>query len=424
MKKILILLINIIVYIKAKNAYDKLLEWGKNNSLFISDKLEMRYVSENNRAYYAKDDIPEKTLIMTIPFKIMLNLKNAFELLNSKKINKLYTEYKKNSTNISVGFYTANDDQTFLSYLVYLVNHRQKQYKKNKFYLFFQYLFDTFETNMDSYPMFYNDNQLKLIEGSVTYMDVTLMRELFNDEKTLFEKDLNQKEIDFDEYIRYRTLIIAKTLNISQLSVIPFIDLFENDPMDFNVDIALNETNNNINVFTTRKIRRGDELYIRSGYISNYKRLILYGQTFDKMSDYIDSFSVPMISFKMRKELDITNEDFEVSESIDLAKKKFFKKALKTYKKLSLLQKEDGSDLSAYKLFLQNLETNRKDYESVTTSDIYKEFVHLKDVNNVRRVLELETRIFDQKIRLMKRLVDNMSKRLSKEKKTNNNTDL
>jgi hypothetical protein len=255
-------------------------------------------------------------------------------------------------------------------------------------------------------------------------MDVTLMRELFEDEKIIFEKDLNQKEIDFEEYIRYRTLIIAKTLNISQLSVIPFIDMFENDPMDFNVDIGLNETNNNINVFTTRKVRRGNELYIRSGYISNYKRLILYGQTFDKMSDYIDSFNIPMISFKMRKNMRITNEDFDVSESIDLAKKKFFKKALKTYKKLSLLKKEDGSDLSAYKLFLRNLEMNRKDYEPVTTSDIYKEFVHLKDVNNVRRVLELETRIFDQKIKLMKRLVDNMSKRLSKDKKNNNNTDL
>lgn len=91
---------------------------------------------------------------------------------------------------------------------------------------------------------------------------------------------------------------------------------------------------------------------------------------------------------------------------------------------MSLLKKEDGSDLSAYKLFLRNLEMNRKDYEPLTTSDIYKEFVHLKDVNNVRRVLELETRIFDQKIKLMKRLVDNMSKRLSKDKKNNNNTDL
>ena len=89
---------------------------------------------------------------------------------------------------------------------------------------------------------------------------------------------------------------------------------------------------------------------------------------------------------------------------------------------MSLLQKEDGSDLSAYKLFLRNLEMNRKEYEPLTTSDIYKEFVHLKDVNNVRRVLELETRIFDQKIKLMKRLVDNMSKRLSKDKKNNNNT--
>jgi hypothetical protein len=424
MKKILILLINIIVYIKTKNAYDKLLEWGKNNSLFISDKLEMRYISENNRAYYAKDDIPENTLLMTIPFKLMLNLKNAFELLNSKKINKLYTEYKKNSTNISVGFFTANDDQTFLSYLVYLVNHRQKHYKKNKFYQYFQYMFDTFETSLDSYPLFYNDNQMKLLRGSVTYMDVTLMRELFEDEKMIFEKDYNQKEIDLDEYMRYRTLIIAKTYNISQLSVIPFIDMFENDPMDYNVDIGHNETNNNVNVFTTRKVRRGDTLYIRSGYISNYKRLILYGQTFDKMSDYIDSFNIPIISFQMRKNMRITNEDFDVSESIDLAQKKFFKKALKTYKKLSLLKKEDGSDLSAYKLFLRNLEMNRKDYGSVTTSDIYKEFVHLKDVNNVRRVLELETRIFDQKIKLLKRLVDNMSKRLSKDKKNNNNTDL
>ena len=105
--------------------------------------------------------------------------------------------------------------------------------------------------------------------------------------------------------------------------------------------------------------------------------------------------------FQMRINMRITNEDFDVSESIDLEQKKFFKKALKTYKKLSLLKKEDGSDLSAYKLFLRNLEMNRKDYGSVTTSDIYKEFVHLKDVNNVRRVLELETRIFDQKIRLV-----------------------
>ena len=50
----------------------------------------------------------------------------------------------------------------------------------------------------------------------------------------------------------------------------------------------------------------------------------------------------------------ITNEDFDVSESIDLAKKKFFKKALKTYKKLSLLKKEDGSLYDNIEDFLSN----------------------------------------------------------------------
>jgi hypothetical protein len=32
---------------------------------------------------------------MNIPFKIMLTAKNALDLLNSKKLNKLYVEYKK-----------------------------------------------------------------------------------------------------------------------------------------------------------------------------------------------------------------------------------------------------------------------------------------------------------------------------------------
>jgi hypothetical protein len=128
-------------------------------------------------------------------------------------------------------------------------------------------------------------------------MESTLMKELFKEEIHNLEYKHKQKSIDLDEYLRFRTLTITKSLNISNItSIIPFIDMFVYDPIDFNVNFKLNETNNNLYVFTTRKVKRGDILYLRAGYFSNIKRFILYGETFEKMKDYIESFQIPMIS--------------------------------------------------------------------------------------------------------------------------------
>ena len=240
MNRHLFLLLCLIFSIKTKNAYDYLLEWGKNNSLYISDKLGMRYINENNKTYYALDDIPKDTLIMTIPFKIILNLKKALELLNNKKINKLYAEYKNKSEDVSIGFFTSTVDQTFLTYLIYLVNHRKKHFKKNKFYQYYHYFFDTFETDLDSFPIFFNKNQLQILQGSMTLLDMTLMKELFLEEIDKFEHTFNQKSIDLDEYLRLRALILTKSLNISQISIIPFMDMFASDPIDNNIDFGLN----------------------------------------------------------------------------------------------------------------------------------------------------------------------------------------
>ena len=41
--------------------------------------------------------------------------------------------------------------------------------------------------------------------------------------------------------------------------------MFAIDPIDYNVNFKLNETNNDLYVFTTKKIKRGDVLYFRLG---------------------------------------------------------------------------------------------------------------------------------------------------------------
>ena len=425
MNHLIFLIICFFSSLNGKNNYDFLLEWGLNNSLMISNKLGMRYVSENNKTYYAKEEIPENSLIMNIPFEIMLNINKALELLNSKKLNKLYSEYKKNEFEISVGFLPASVDQSFLSYLIYLVNHRQKQYKKSKFYQYFQYLINSFETNLDNYPVFYNKNQLRLLQGSLAFMESTLMKELFKEEVDKLEHIHKQKEIDFDEYLRFRTLTITKSLNISNItSIIPFIDMFANDPIDFNVNFKLNDTNNNLYVFTTKKVKRGDILYLRSGYFSNIKRFILYGDTFEKMNDYIESFQIPMVSSTMLNNMKQEEKIYDFNESINLNKKKFYKDALKSYKKLSLLNKEDGSDLSAYKLFLKNLEIMRENYNYITTSDIHKEFVNIKDIYNVKRVLNLEKKFLDNKLNVLREFIDKLEKKNKKKIENKVNKDL
>jgi hypothetical protein len=352
---------------------------------------------------------------MNIPYKIMLNIDNALELLNNKKLKKLYSEYQKDKFQISLGFLPASLDQSFLSYLIYLVNHRQKHYKKTKFYQYFHYLIDTFETDLDSFPIFYNKNQLELLKGSLSWMELTLMKELFKEEVHNLEYKHNQKSIDFDEYLRFRTLTITKSLNISNCtSIIPFIDMFNYDPIDFNVNFKLNETNNNLYVFTTKKVKRGDILYLRAGYFSNIKRFILYGETFEKMKDYIESFQIPLISPMIHESITDKDKGYYLDDTIDLVKKKFYKNALETYKKISKLKNEDGSDLSAYNLFLKNLEYIRGNYQPITATHIYNQFVNLKDIENVKRVLYLEKKVMDEKIDVLRKFINKLTK--SKEK--------
>ena len=424
------LLISIFISLyTCKTPYDDLLSWGIDNSLFISDKLGMRYINENNKSYYALDDIPENTLIMDIPYDLMLNRVKAFKLLENKKLEKIYEDFKKLKFSIDVGFLPASLEQAFLAYILLYVTSKPKYYKKTKFYDYFHYLINTFETDLDSFPVFFTPSQTHLLQGSLALIDTTLLKELYKEEANNLEKISNKKTFDVDEYMRFRTITTTKTLNITNItSIVPFIDMFENDPIDYNVNFKLNETNKNIFLFTTHPVRRGSTLYIRSGHFSNNKRFVIYGQTFEKTKDYIEAFQIPMISLMLQKSIKVEDENFEYDESIDLVKKKFYKNALKTYKKLSKYNKEDGSDISAYKLFLKNLEMSREIYDRTSTSDIHREFVKVKDINNVIRVLTFEKKYMDEKIGVLKRFIDKLEKEGNKKKdkksKENINKDL
>ena len=409
------LIICLIGSLKGKNAYDSLLERGLNNSLQIAEILGMRYISENNKTYYAKEDMPDQALIMKIPSSLILNLDKALELLNNKKLNKLYSEYQKTEFKISLSFLPANSEQSFLSYLMYLVTHHKKQYKKTKFYKYFRHLFNTFETNLDYYPIFYNKQQLKLIQGSISYTNILFMREQFKEEYNQLEHLYKQQNLYSDEYINFRVLTLAKSINLRNVSsIIPFVDMFVSDPIDYNVNLFFNETTKEVYVYTTKEIKKEDILKMKTEKMSNIKNFYIYGQTFEKMNDYIDNYKLPMVANEMIQDLDNKKQIKYYKKNIDLNKKDFYKDALETYKSLSIDKKEDGSDLSAYNLFLKYLEEKRERFNPITRNEIDKAFYNYKDIRNVVRILDLEKNFLDKKLDELRKFIEKLKKKIKK----------
>ena len=408
-------IIFIISFISTKSPYDLLVEWGKNNSLKISNKLEMRYLSENNKTFYAKEAIKEKEEILHIPYDSMLTVEKALDLFKIKKLSTIYEKYKHETFNYNIDFMAGSIDQSFLTYLIYYINNRVKKYKKNKFYQHFHYFLDTFETNLDSFPIFYTEKQSRLLEGSLAAFELSRMNLLYKEEIEKLEK-LSGREIPMEDYLKYRTLITMKSYNISNHSAaIPFLDMFIPEPKNFDIDFSL-EKDKSFKVFAVKNIPKGKEILIRYPLISNNKMFLLYGRTFENMINYIDTFDIPIISLKLLESKKVNAEDFNFDFTINLVSDKFYEDALDAYKDFSKKAKEDGSDLSAYKFLLQNLEINREGYNHVTTSNIYQEFYQKRDIDNVKRVLSFEQKLLDDKINVVKKVINKLEKEEKKNK--------
>ena len=95
---------------------------------------------------------------------------------------------------------------------------------------------------------------------------------------------------------------------------------------------------------------------------------------------------------------------------IDLMKPKFYEDAMNDYIELSKMINGDGNSVTALKLFIENVETLRKQYDQVTTSALMDNFFDLKVVENIKSILETEKNFLDKKIRELKKLLSYVDK--------------
>ena len=385
------------------NDYERLLEWGKNHSVFISDKLAMNYTSENIKNFYAKEEISKNETLIIIPKELILNIETALNLLG-KKSSKLYEKYKNENFEFTNQFIQYRIQQSFLAYLMYAANKHKSG--KNKFYSFFKYFFNTLETNLDNFPIFYNSEQFNLLTSSLLGNEIFQTRALFEEEYSILNQKVLSKGLDYDEYMRFRTYTLSKGHNITGIcTIIPFVDILDVHPTKYNLKLKFDLDDYGAKVVATKKIKTNRRLMVKIDSMQNSNMLIFYGKTFKELDNTVNNFMVPYISSAYLTERNM-DQSWAKNDKIDLAHEKFYEEAMPTYIEFSKKIKEDGSPLSALRIFMGNLKALRKKYDDVTTSQLHKTFFTLKDVENVKRILDTEMRFYDEKMKVIDVLID------------------
>ena len=137
--------------------YNKLLEWGIKNKLILSSSIQLSLGEEVK--FISKNNIKPNETLLTIPYNIMFTVEKALKLIKSKQLKKQYEEYKNidfdddEIDDIVIGL---RKEESFISYILYLIEHRPKKYKKTKFYENYKNYIESLKVKPKYIPLFYD----------------------------------------------------------------------------------------------------------------------------------------------------------------------------------------------------------------------------------------------------------------------------
>ena len=398
--------IALFVSINNHKIYNDLYSWGVNNSLEISEKIEMIFKDVNNKTYRARAQINENETILHIPHKIMLNMEVALNLLDSKKLKKQYQKYVKEkieeeyadaknyNLNSTPDNSTLQAEKGFLAYILYLVQHKPKHYQKTKFYEFFKYYIETFENNLSRLPLFYTSEQLEVLLGLSMSHLVMQLKNVYEEEADNFSKKYYKQTLNYDDFYRYRVFTKVKAYNITgNNTMVPFLDLFKTDYFKYNANFTI-EDNGDVRIFATKQINKNEIVVIAEKELNNMYRYILYGKTYDEFIGDIPFYMINAFSpttyyiYKLSED----ERDFYDEYKIDLADANFINKSISQYRALheKFGKTANESDLFYYDVLRTNLRYYKEYFDIVTQERIYNAFYNPDDIINIQRILQGE----------------------------------
>ena len=412
------------------------LEWAKNNSVYINPKLNLnkRMKRDNYYSFYADSKIPNNTLLFRVPYNMMITQNNIYDIYKSSKNNKfenlwenilaMKSEYVK---------YYSTQQLLYMSIILEYAIRKKKGpiYKKYKEYL---KLYE--QRNMDIYPVFYDESEKYYLGGSNLGIQLNRATEALNEEYILLSTRLNISIPNQDDFFKARVISLVSSTDFNnsniflppaynETCIIPFLDCFNKVISSERANAILdikgikNETNNYTDyyfeIYSSDEIYLGSEINLKWRPFPNTEFLIYYGQV-EEGNPFNSKFYVDIINRKLKEELGYDKEKkFEniKRDMYEINTEFYDPSVINAYRNLSLvIDKYKNREEGAYELMRDNLKNYFDLYENPLSDGNINIYINGNEKKkDIKEIIHKEKKLIEGKIEYLDRVIKGIKSR-------------
>ena len=354
------------------------------------------------------------------------SLNNYFYETKNKKWAFLWREIAENKNEYISDFLTKQ--RFYISIIIENVINK----KKGALYKKYAPYFEMYEyINMDNFPVFYDEDEIYFLSASGFGNELTKAVEALKEESYIINNDLNISTSMPDTFLKYRVLTMANSISFNNTDlikwknykynetvVVPFIDCFKK--------VILNRTsmakysmkkdkNNNyyLEVISTKRINKGEEITLKWVQLSNQDSLIYYGYI-EEGNRYIPHFYINVFNNMFKKDLGIdTNNNFEAVAKRDLydLNYEFFESDIvQSYKNISLLlDKYKNKKEGRYEMMVDNLNYYLRIYDEQFTDGNINLYIKGNEKRRIiKQLIKWEKNTLEDKINYVKTIINDI----------------
>ena len=388
---------------KINNINTKYLEWGLKNNLTLSEFIEIS--SEKDPKFIAKKTIEKNETLLIIPYNMMFNTDKAIKLLNSKNLRKQFNQFKREEfLYIEFEDEEFRKEESFLAYILYLMEYRPKKYQKTQFYEEYKYYLESLKIPPRIKPLFFDNEGLEKLYMTYLHTLYKSLKRDYEEEIFIFKGETyGKKEIDYEDYLPHRINVNNKGIKINgHKTMVPFFNYFEVDYINYNANYTI-EKDGSMRIFSKKKIQKYEEIIISYPKYTNQRNLLFLGKTYEKLVDYYDEYLISTFGISVYYRFDIIDKDLEHQYFINLLDEDFDENAVEVYKdNIKILKDERNTDSGnltygyLYEILMNNVKSYNEYIKNFNIEKVYEYFEEPDIRTHIARILRGETKVLEK----------------------------
>ena len=420
-----------IKHIDDKFEIDSILSWAKDNNIYINEHiiLNKNTNSSHNFFYFTSNSsIENNTVLLRVPYNIMISKDNLIEHFNKAKNKKIFDLWKQI---VSLKTESISNYATKQFLFMAIIIEKSINKKKGSFFKKYEPYFNMYEyINMDNFPIFFDEDEIYFLSPSGFGAELIKAKEYLDDEYLTTKNKLGMSSSMPDTFLKYRVLTLANSLRFNNTNIkkeyntteyndtviVPFIDCFKKKIKDNNSIMADyffekdEKGNYYLEIRTIKDIKIGEEITLQWRRLSNQDSFLFYG-FIDEDNLLLPKMYVNVLNNMMKKDLGFDeNKDFGFVANRDLYElnSEFIESDIVySYKNISEhIDKYKNKKEGRYEMMRDNLNYYLRIYEEQLTDGNINIYIR---GNNKKRIIKflmkMEKEVFKSKINYVEMLI-------------------